>query len=158
PEDHRVRDSLRYHGGAPGRWTSLKPQLQNLKRNDLELPAFLVDAITAGNRDALARFGNPLTLMGELSRAALCAAPGNMLISADLSAIESRVLSWLAGEQWKLEAYAAFDRSGDKNLDVYRVIAHRMLHKTTPVSEITAAERQLGKCAELALGFGGALG
>jgi DNA polymerase family A/Toprim domain/CHC2 zinc finger len=158
PDDQRVRDSLRIYGSATGRWSSLKPQLQNLKRNDAELPAFLVDDITAGNREALARFGNPLTLMGELSRAALCAADGNVLISADLGAIESRVLSWLAGEQWKLDAYAAFDRSGDKNLDVYRVVAHRMLHKTTPVSAITAAERQLGKCAELAFGFGGALG
>jgi len=158
PEDHRVRDGLRYHGGAPGRWTSLKPQLQNLKRNDAELPAFLVDAITAGNRDALARFGNPLTLMGELSRAALCAAPGHVLISPDFGAIESRVLSWLAGEQWKLDAYTAFDRSGDKTIEPYRVIAHRMLHKTTSVSAITAAERQLGKAAELAFGFGGSVG
>jgi DNA polymerase bacteriophage-type len=158
PEDHRIRDSLRIYGSATGRWSSLKPQLQNLKRNDAELPAFLVDDITAGNREALARFGNPLTLMGELSRAALCAADGNVLISADLGAIESRVLSWLAGEQWKLDAYAAFERSGDKNLDVYRVVAHRMLHKTTSVSAITATERQLGKCAELAFGFGGALG
>jgi DNA polymerase bacteriophage-type len=158
PEDQRVRDSLRIYGGAPGRWSGLKPQLQNLKRNDAELPAFLVDDITAGNRDALARFGNPLTSMGELSRAALCAAPDHVLICADFGAIESRILSWLAGEQWKLDAYAAFDRSGDKNLDVYRVVAHRMLHKTTPVSAITTAERQLGKCAELAFGFGGALG
>jgi DNA polymerase bacteriophage-type len=158
PEDQRVRDSLRIYGGATGRWSSLKPQLQNLKRNDAELPAFLVDTITAGNRDALARFGNPLTLMGELSRAALCAGPDHVLISADFGAIESRVLSWLAGEQWKLDAYATFDRSGDKNLDVYRVVAHRMLHKTTAVSAITAAERQLGKCAELAFGFGGSIG
>jgi DNA polymerase bacteriophage-type len=158
PEDQRIRDSLRIYGSATGRWSSLKPQLQNLKRNDAELPAFLVDDITAGNRDALARFGNPLTLMGELSRAALCANDGNEFISGDLGSIESRVLSWEAGEQWKLDAYAAFDRTGDKNLDVYRVIAHRMLHKTTPVSAITSAERQFGKCAELAFGFGGALG
>ena len=158
PEDHRVRDSLRIYGSATGRWSSLKPQLQNLKRNDLELPAFLVDDIAAGNREALARFGNPLTLMGELSRAALCAAPGNMLISVDFGAVESRVLSWLSGEQWKLDNYAAFDRSGDKNLEPYRVVAHRMLRKTTPVSDISAAERQLGKAGDLGLGFGGAIG
>src|SRR5262249_42049498 len=149
PEDHRVRDSLRIYGSATGRWSSLKPQLQNLKRNDAELPAFLIDAITTGNRDALARFGNPLTLMGELSRAALCADPGNVLISADLSAIESRILAWFAGEQWKLETYTTFDRTGDKTLEPYRVVAHRMLRKTGPISEITTAERQMGKAADL---------
>jgi len=158
PEDHRVRDSLRYHGSATGRWSSLKPQLQNLKRNDAGLPAFLVDAITAGNRDALARFGNPLTLMGELSRAALCAAPGNVLISVDLAAIESRILSWFAGELWKLDVYAAFDRSGDKTLEPYRVTARKMLHKNDPRAEITAAERQMGKAGDLGLGYGGAAG
>jgi hypothetical protein len=158
PEDHRVRDSLRYCGSATGRWSSLKPQLQNLKRNDAELPAFLVDAITAGNRDALARFGNPLTLMGELSRVALCAAPGKVLISVDLSAIESRILAWFAGEQWKLDTYTTFDRTGDKTLEPYRVVAHRMLRKTTPISEITTAERQMGKAADLGLGFGGSIG
>jgi DNA polymerase len=158
PADHRVRDTLRIFGSATGRWSSLKPQLQNLKRNDAELPAFLVDAITAGNRDALARFGNPLTLMGELSRAALCAAPGNVLISADLSAIESRILAWFASEQWKLDTYTTFDRTGDKTLEPYRVVAHRMLRKTTPIGEITAAERQMGKAADLGLGFGGSIG
>ena len=158
PEDHRIRDSLRYCGSATGRWSSLKPQLQNLKRNDLELPAFLVDAIIAGNRDTLVRFGNPLTLMGELSRAGLCADSGNVLMSGDLSAIESRILSWKAGEQWKLDSYAAFDRSGDKTIEPYRVVAHRMLRKTTPISEITTAERQMGKAADLGLGFGGSIG
>ena len=152
PDDQRVRDSLRIYGSATGRWSSLKPQLQNLKRNDAELPAFLVDDITAGNRDALARFGNPLTLMGELSRAALCAKDGYEFISGDFGAIESRCLSWEAGEGWKLDVYAAFDRTGDKDHEPYRIVAHRMLHKTTPVGAITKAERQVGKCAELALG------
>src|SRR5262249_28322609 len=57
-----------------------------------------------------------------------------------------------------LETFRRFDATGDKELDLYRVLAHRMLHKNTPVSEITAAERQLGKCAELACGFGGSVG
>jgi len=113
PEDRRVRDTLRYCGSATGRWSSLKPQLQNLKRNDAELPAFLVDAIIAGNRDTLVRFGNPLTLMGELSRAGLCADSGNVLMSGDLSAIESRILSWKAGEQWKpINEYYILNRAG----------------------------------------------
>src|SRR5262249_17116603 len=57
-----------------------------------------------------------------------------------------------------LETFRRFDATGDKALDLYRVLAHRMLHKNSPVSEITATERQLGKCAELACGFGGSVG
>src|SRR5262249_52044537 len=101
---------------------------------------------------------NPLKVVSGISRAALCAAPGHTLIAADLSAIESRINAWFAGEEWKLEAYRRFDATGDKALDLYRVLAHRMLRKNGPVSTITAAERQLGKCAELACGFGGSIG
>src|SRR5262249_42098513 len=54
--------------------------------------------------------------------------------------------------------FRRFDATGDKDLDLYRVLAHRMLHKNSPVSDITTAERQLGKCAELACGFSGSVG
>jgi DNA polymerase bacteriophage-type len=102
--------------------------------------------------------GNPLQIISGISRASLCAAPGQVLICADLSVIESRVTAWLAGETWKLDNFRRYDATGDKNLDLYRVLAHRMLRKDGPVSEITAAERQLGKCAELACGFAGSVG
>src|SRR5262249_3626410 len=106
----------------------------------------------------LARHGNPLQVVGQLSRAALRAAPGYELICADFSAIESRVTAWLAGEAWKLDNFRRFDATGDKALDHYRILAHLILKKNTPVSEVTAAERQLGKFAELAFGFGGSIG
>src|SRR5262249_30206644 len=125
-------------------------------RNDAEFPAPLVDALIAGHLAELARFGNPLQVIGQLSRAALCAAPGHELICADLSAIESRVVAWFAGEGWKLEIFKCYDQTGDKSLEPYRVIAARMLHKD--ISAIESADRQKGKCAELACGFGGALG
>jgi DNA polymerase len=157
-DDHRLRGSLRIYGAGPGRWSSIGAQLHNLPRNDAELPSSLIKALIAGDRAELARFGNPLQVISGVSRAALCAAPGHTLICADLSAIESRVNAWLAGETWKLENFKRFDATGDKDLDLYRVLAHRMLHKTTPVSALTAAERQLGKCAELACGFGGSVG
>ena len=60
------------------------------------------------------------------------------------------MLAWLAGEQWKLEAYATFQRTGDMQLEPYRVIARKMLHKPED-AEITPAERQLGKGGELGL-------
>jgi DNA polymerase len=158
PGDSRIRGALRIYGAGPGRWSSLGAQLHNLRRNDSEYPASLVDALIAGNHAELARFGNPVEVMSQLSRAALCAAPGHELICADFGAIESRVTAWLAGETWKLEHFKRFDATGDKNLDLYRVLAHRILKRTTSISAITAAERQLGKCAELACGFGGSVG
>jgi DNA polymerase len=158
PEDHRIRGSLRIYGTGPGRWSSIGAQLHNLPRNDAELPSSLVTALIAGDRAELARYGNPLKVISGISRAALCAAPGHTLIAADFSAIESRITAWFSGEQWKLTAFQCFDATGDKELDLYRVLAHRMLHKDGPVGTITAAERQLGKCAELACGFGGSVG
>src|SRR5262249_49047433 len=158
PTDHRIRGALRIYGAGPGRWSSIGAQLHNLPRNDDEFPRSLIDALLAGDRAELARWGNPLEVVSELSRAALSAAPGHVLICADFGAIESRINAWLAGETWKLDTFRRFDASGDKALDLYRVLAHRMLHKNGPVSEITAAERQLGKCAELACGFGGSIG
>jgi DNA polymerase len=158
PKDHRIRSALRIYSAGPGRWSAIGAQLHNLPRNDAELPSSLVAALIAGDRTELARYGNPLKVISGISRAALCAASGNTLIAADLSTIESRILAWLAGETWKLEMYRRFDATKDKELDHYRVLAHRMLRKDGPVSDITAAERQLGKCAELACGFGGSIG
>jgi DNA polymerase len=156
PDDHRIRGSLRYHGGAPGRWTSLGANLHNLTRNDAEFPSSLIGALIAGDRTELARYGDPIEVISRLSRATLCAAPGHELICADFGAIESRVLAWLAGEQWKLDAYRQYDATGDKTLEPYRIVAARMLHKD--VRAIASAERQQGKSAELAAGFGGSVG
>jgi DNA polymerase len=156
PHDHRIRGALRIYGAGPGRWSSIGAQLHNLPRNDAELPSSLVTALIAGNRAELARWGNPLQVVSELSRAALCARMGCTLICADLSAIESRVLAWFAGETWKLDAYRQYDATGDVSLEPYRVIAAQMLRKDS--ATITAAERQQGKCAELACGFGGSVG
>jgi DNA polymerase len=158
PDDGRIRGALRIYGAGPGRWSSPGAQLHNLRRNDAEYPAHLVDALVAGDHAELARFGTPLSVAAELSRAALRAKPGHVLICADLGAIESRITAWLANEKWKLENFQRFDETGDKALDLYRVLAHRMLHKTIPVGEIAAAEPQLGKYAELACGFGGSIG
>ena len=147
---------MRIYGAGPGRWSGSGPQLQNLKRNDSALPLSVVDAVRAGDRAHLAQFGNPLSLLGDVSRASLCAAPDHVLMVVDFGAIESRVLAWLAGETWKLEAYREYDRTGDRTLEPYRVIAAQMLHKTA--AEVTDRERQMGKAAELAAGFGGSVG
>jgi len=156
PTDHRIRGVLRYHGARTGRWSSIGAQLHNLPRNDAELPMNLVEAVLAGDRTELARFGDPLNILTGLMRAVLCAAPGHKLISVDFAAIESRVLAWFAGETWKLDAFRAYDTSGDERLHPYRQIAARMLHKD--VLAIVKAERQKGKSTELACGYGGSVG
>jgi DNA polymerase len=156
PSDGRIREGLRIYGAGPGRWSSPGAQLHNLKRNDTGYPGALVQTVTAGDRAGLARYGNPLAVAAELSRAALCAKPGHVLVCADFGAIESRILSWFAGETWKLDAYRHHDATGDKSREPYRVIAGRMLNKDA--GEIIKAERQQGKSAELACGFGGSIG
>jgi len=157
PLDDRLRGTLRMYGATTGRWSSVGVQLQNLKKNESNLPLSVVDAVRSGDRIEIARYGAPLALLGDLSRAALCAGPGMELKSGDFSAIESIVLSWLAGEQWKLDAYRSFFDSGDMAREPYKIIARRMLHRADD-AEIDSAERQLGKMGELASGFGGGVG
>jgi DNA polymerase len=157
PIDDRMRGTLRMYGGAPGRWAGLGPQLQNLKKNESNLPLSAVGSIRAGDRTGIARYGNPLALLGDVSRASICAGEDMELKSGDFSAVESVVLAWLAGEQWKLDAYRTYQRTGDTKLEAYRVIARKMLQVLAD-AEISTAERQLGKGAELASGFGGSVG
>ena len=102
PADDRMRGTLRMYGGATGRWSGLGPQLQNLKKNECGLP---LSRGRSGPRRRSCRdrgLRQPFSLLGDISRAALCAAPGHELKSGDFSAIESVVLAWLAGERWKL--------------------------------------------------------
>jgi hypothetical protein len=82
--------------------------------------------------------------------------PIKMLISADFASVEPRVLCWLAGETWKLDAFRKFDATGDLAFENYCMVATKVLHRTvTPEDE---EGRQIGKYMELAFGYGGALG
>jgi len=155
PEDNRIRGALRYHGGATGRWSSPGPQLHGLNRNDAELPVSLVNAVLAGDRATLARYGEPLKVAANVLRAGLCAAPGHVLLCADFGAIESRVLAWLAGEDWKLRGFREYDETHDERLHVYRQVAAQMLRIS--IKNVRQTERQMGKSGELACGFGGSI-
>jgi DNA polymerase len=110
PVDGRIRGALRIYGAGPGRWSSPGPQLHNLKRNDSGFPGTLVETVVVRSRAGLARYGNPLEVTAQLSRAALCTEPRHDLVCADFGAIESRVLAWLAGETWKLMPIATTTR------------------------------------------------
>ena len=155
--DDRMRGTLRMYGGAPGRWAGRGPQLQNLKKNESNIPLAAVDAVRSRDRAQLRQYGNPLTVLGDIARATICAAPGNVLMAADFGAIESRILAWFAGEEWKLRTYREFDRTNDKALEPYRVVAAKMLQKNDPAG-LTKEERNKGKSGDLACGFGGSVG
>src|SRR5262249_1323438 len=94
-----------------------------------------------------------LTVVSDISRGLVCAAPGHVLIGADFSAVESRVLAWLAGEEWRIANYRRFDATGDPQNERYCVMASKALRRAvTPDDEVG---RGFGKPYDLALGFGG---
>jgi hypothetical protein len=88
----------------------------------------------------------------------LTAAPGCRLIGADFSAIESRVLAWLAGETWKLQAYCKFDVSHDPRDEVYCINACKIYHVPEGTYDKKSPERKIGKTCDVAFGFMGGLG
>jgi DNA polymerase len=154
--DDRLRGALTFHGASTGRWSGKRFQPQNLKKPETADLSAAVNAIMSADVDRVRQLGAPLTIIGDISRGLICAPPGYVLIGGDFSSIESRVLSWLAGEQWKLNNYREFDRTGDPKLEPYCVTASRLLGRTiTPGDE---KERSLGKVADLACGFGGSVG
>ncbi len=155
--DRRVRDTLKFHGASTGRWAGNRFQPQNLKKptakNDL---GEAIEAIRSGDLARVRSIGAPLALAGDLSRSLICAAHGNILIGADFSSIESRILAWLAGETWKLDTYRNFDATGDLKFEVYCATASRILQRV--VTSEDEIGRGVGKTCDLAFGYGGGLG
>jgi hypothetical protein len=154
--DNRVRGSLRYHAAATGRWSGRGYQPQNLKRAEIKDTDAAVDAVLSGDVNRVRELGAPLTIAGDVQRSIICAAPGHKLIAGDFSAIESRVLAWLANEKWKLEIYRKYDETGDPKLEPYCVLASQALRR--PVTPDQEDDRQIGKTYDLAFGFGGGRG
>jgi DNA polymerase bacteriophage-type len=139
-----------YHGCAPGRWTGRGAQPQNLPKADKNVDAdTAIAGIKAGELV-------PLATAVSVMRGLVCAKPGHVLIGADFSSIESRVLAWLSGERWKLDIYRQFDETGDPEFEPYCITASKILgRKVTPADE---EGRGIGKVADLFLGFGGSIG
>ena len=136
-DDDRIRGAFRYHGAATGRWAGQGYQPQNLKRltvKDEELDAAIAAVATGDYEHVRARYERPLAIVGECSRPTICAASGHVLIGGDFSAVESRVLAWIAGEEWKLESYRRFDANA-------RSTRRAILHHR--VQDISRAGRQL---------------
>jgi DNA polymerase len=152
-EDHRVRGALVFAGGsATGRASSYGAQIHNFPRKSAKDPDAVRQAMVRGHK-IVPQYGARITdVLKTMLRPAIVAAPGNVLIAYDWSAIEGRVHPWLsncqAGEA-KLDVF----RSG---LDPYKVNAAATFR--VPYDEVTGEQRQVGKVQELALGFLGGAG
>lgn len=154
--DGRIRGLLQFYGAnRTGRWAGRLVQVQNLPRTYTQNIPFAKELIRDWKKSALQLcYGNVSDTLSQLIRTALIATPGNVLIDADFSAIEARVISWLAGESWRLDVF----RSHGK---IYEASASQMFG--VPIEKIKKgnpeyALRAKGKVAELALGYQGGAG
>src|SRR5258705_3994792 len=104
-----------------------------------------------------AAYIRPLAVIGNCSRAMITAEPGHVLVGADFSSIESRVLAWVAGEEWKLDSYRRFDATHDPRDEPYCITACKIFNKPNGTYTKDDPERGIGKVADLALGYAGGL-
>ncbi|MBR0267236.1 MAG: hypothetical protein IJQ71_07315 [Clostridia bacterium] len=151
--DGRVRGMFQFYG-APrsGRWAGRNVQLQNLPQNHLPDLEAARNLVKAGEYEAIRLlFGSVPDVLSELIRTAFVPAEGMKFIVCDFSAVEARVLAWLAGEKWRTEVFA----SGG---DIYCASASQMFHVPVEKHGVNGHLRQKGKIAELALGYGGGAG
>jgi len=151
--DGRVRGLLQFYGaGRTGRWAGRLVQVQNLPQTHIEPLALARELVSAKQANALRIvYGNIPDTLSQLIRTCFISPPGKLLVDADFSAIEARVLSWISGEQWRMEVF----RSHGK---IYEASAAQMFG--VPIERINKgnpeyALRQKGKVAELALGYQG---
>jgi DNA polymerase len=159
--DSRVRGTLAYHAAATGRWAGRLFQPQNLPRLDHEkdgadvefivrmlerneTPDEIVEAL-----DVLT--GDPLGTLSKCLRAMLTAGPNHKFVGGDFSNIEGRLNAWFAGEEWKLDAFRAFDNKTGP--DLYNLAFARSFG--VPIHAVKKSDRQVGKVMELALGYQG---
>ncbi len=154
--DGRVRGLLQFYGAnRTGRWAGRLVQVQNLPRTYTEPLPLARELVISNQSDALRLiYGSIPDTLSQLIRTSFISSPGNLLVDADFSAIEARVISWLAGEQWRLDVFRTHGK-------IYEASASQMFG--VPIEKIKKgnpeyALRQKGKVAELALGYQGSTG
>lgn len=151
--DDRIRGLTQFYGAnRTGRWAGRLVQIQNLPRNYLKTLDSARKIVKAGNHDGLKMvYGNVQDTLSQIIRTAFIPSEGHKFVVADFSAIEARVIAWLAGEQWVNEVFATHGK-------IYEATASQMFH--VPIEKIAKGNpeyslRQKGKVATLALGYQG---
>ncbi len=149
-KDNRVHGLLQFCGAArTGRWAGRLVQLQNLPQNHLESLDFARHLVKQGDLEELEmNYSGVTQVLSELIRTAFVAKPGCTFHVCDFSAIEARVIAWIAGETWVLDAF----RAGH---DIYCETASRMFGVPVEKHGVNGGLRQKGKVAVLGLGYGG---
>ena len=152
-DDGRARGMFRFYGAArSGRWAGRHIQLQNLPQNHLEDLLLARSLVMEGDYEKMDfLYGSVPDTLSQLIRTAFIPRKGYKFIVSDFSAIEARVLSYMAGEKWRMEVFA-------KDGDIYAASASAMFHVPVVKHGIHGDLRQKGKIAELALGYGGGEG
>ena len=151
--DGRARGMFQFYGAnRTGRWAGRLIQMQNLPQNHLEDLAEARALVRCGDFDALEMLYEDVPdTLSQLIRTAFIPQDGRKFIVADFSAIEARVIAWLAGEKWRQDVFA-------KGGDIYCASASQMFKVPVEKHGINGHLRQKGKIAELALGYGGSVG
>ena len=151
--DDRCRGLFQFYGASrTGRWAGRLIQLQNLPQNHLEDLEQARELVRQGDYEMLnLLYPSVPGVLSELIRTAFVPKPGYKFIVSDFSAVEARALSYLAGEQWRMDVF-------HQGLDIYCQSAARMFHCVVEKHGQNSHLRQRGKIAELALGYGGSVG
>ena len=148
--DDRIRGMMQYYGaGRTGRWAGRRVQLQNLVQNHLDAIAAVRELVRERDIEMLEMLFDSISdVLAQLIRTALIAKPGHTFLVADYSAIEARVIAYLAGEQWRMDVFA-----GDGK--IYEASYAKAFNVPVESVKKGSPERQKGKIMELALGYGG---
>ena len=151
--DSRARGLIQFYGAnRTGRYAGRLIQVQNLPQNHLPDLETVRTLIRSGHFDTVELLYDSVPrVLSELIRTAFIPKPGHRFFVADFSAIEARVIAWIAGEQWRQEVFAGGG-------DIYCASASQMFHVPVEKHGINGHLRQKGKIAELALGYGGSVG
>jgi len=151
--DGRARGLIQFYGAnRTGRFAGRLVQVQNLPQNHLPDLDAARNLIKAGLFDAVdLLYDSTSGVLSELIRTAFVPKDGSRFIVADFSAIEARIIAWLAGEKWRMEV---FENGGD----IYCASASKMFHVPVEKNGINGHLRQKGKISELSLGYGGSIG
>lgn len=152
PEDYRIRGMMQYYGaGRTGRWAGRIVQPQNLPQNHLEDIGEVRELVRDGDLETLSLcYDSVPDVLSQLIRTALVAEDGCTFLVADYSAIEARVIAYLAGEKWRMDVFA-------QGGDIYCSSASQMFKVPVVKHGVNGHLRQKGKIAELACGYGGGI-